>query len=279
MHDSSNWLQDFKSNIYSQGGEDGIIKKALDTLPTNDKWCVEFGAWDGLHLSNTRNLIENYGYNAVAIEGNSERYNILKKNYEENKQVIGINAFVGFSESDGLDTILAGTSIPENFDFLSIDIDGNDYHAWKAMHRYAPKLVCIEFNPTIHTDIDFVQRPDPSINHGASLSALVRLGKEKNYELICVLPLNAIFIHRDFFDLFQISDNSPINLRIDTDHVTHIFAGYDGTVFLRGNSTMLWHGISLKESRCQQIPSFLRSYPGNYNLVQRMIFKLFRLFL
>jgi hypothetical protein len=35
------------------------------------------------------------------------------------------------------------------FDFLSIDIDGNDYHAWHAIKNYQPKILMIEFNPTI----------------------------------------------------------------------------------------------------------------------------------
>jgi hypothetical protein len=41
------------ANRYSQCGEDGILDKILDTIGEPAGWCVEFGAWDGHHLSNT----------------------------------------------------------------------------------------------------------------------------------------------------------------------------------------------------------------------------------
>ena len=51
----------YKKNIYSQFGEDGIIEEILKRLKNKiNKTCVEFGAWDGIHLSNTYNLIKNH---------------------------------------------------------------------------------------------------------------------------------------------------------------------------------------------------------------------------
>ena len=46
----------FASNVYSTQGEDGLIDVVFRVLPPKNKWCVEFGAWDGFHLSNTANL-------------------------------------------------------------------------------------------------------------------------------------------------------------------------------------------------------------------------------
>ena len=50
-------LKDYKYNLYSQNGEDGVIEeinKRLDLDTKSDsRWCVEFGAWDGIYLSNT----------------------------------------------------------------------------------------------------------------------------------------------------------------------------------------------------------------------------------
>ena len=90
-----------------------------------------------------------------------------------------LNAFVGFTAADGLDAILARTPIPADFDVLSIDIDGNDYHVWNAVARYKPRVVVIEYNPTIPAAVDFVQPADMSINQGASITAQARLGKQK----------------------------------------------------------------------------------------------------
>ncbi len=276
MDRTNAWLDEFRSDVYSQGGEDGVIRKVLDTLPLKDKWCVEFGAWDGRYLSNTANLIENHGYNAVLIEGSREKFVDLKNNYSRNPRVVPMNRFVGFGEHDNLDGILEKTAIPRDFDFLSIDIDGNDYHVWKAMSRYAPKLVCIEFNPTIPTEVRFVQPADPLVNQGAGLLPLVELGKSKGYELISVSQINAFFVLSDYFPLFRIEDNSPHVLRTSIENVAHVFFGYDGTVFLRGNPKSPWHDMAIRESRIQILPRCLRKYPHNYNIVEKRVFQAYR---
>ena len=81
MDKTSLWLAEHQRNVYSQTGEDGIIEKILETLPENDKWCVEFGAWDGLHLTNTRYLVESKGYSAVFIEADKNKFLDLQRNY------------------------------------------------------------------------------------------------------------------------------------------------------------------------------------------------------
>jgi hypothetical protein len=94
------WLNQFESNVTSQYGEDGIITKIFEVIPEKNKWCVEFGAWDGKLYSNTYNLINQQGYSAVLIEANPKRYQDLIKTYRDNKKVIPLNAFVGFEKSN-----------------------------------------------------------------------------------------------------------------------------------------------------------------------------------
>ncbi len=277
MNRASTWLLEHQRNVYSQSGEDGIIEKILEILPDNDKWCVEFGAWDGLHVSNTRNLIESKGYSSVLIEADKNRFRKLQQNYSQRDDVMTINQFVGFTEEENLDQILSTTCIPFDFDLLSIDIDGNDYHVWKATLTYRPKVVVIEFNPTIPTQVRFVQPADPSVNQGASLLSLVELSKEKGYELVSVLPFNAFFIRREYYQRFQIESNAPEVLRTNLDAVTYLFSGYDGTIFLHGCCKLPWHRIALNESRVQHIPRFLRTYPGNYTRAQKLTFSLYKL--
>ncbi len=276
MEKEPSWLIDFRKNIYSQTGEDGVIEKILQILPENDRWCVEFGAWDGILFSNTRNLIENAGYSAILIEGSKTKYAELQKNYHSQTNVITINTFVGFTKDDGLDTILAKTPIPFNFDFLSIDVDGNDFHIWKAMSKYHPKLICIEFNPTIPTDVRFVQRAETSLNQGSGLLPLVELGKEKGYELVAVLPFNAFFVDSKYYPLFEIHDNKPETLRKDLSRITYLFSGYDGTIFLDGCKQLPWHDMPIRESRIQQLPKVLRKYTENYSFVEKIAWRLFR---
>lgn len=61
---SNNFYNSYSSNIYSQNGEDGIIKELLKCVNINNGWVCEFGAWDCIYLSNTFNLVEK-GFNAV----------------------------------------------------------------------------------------------------------------------------------------------------------------------------------------------------------------------
>jgi hypothetical protein len=113
-------LLEHKCDVYSQTGEAGFIEAILDVLGERDHWCVDFGAWDGQPLSNTRNLIESRNYRAVLIEGDSERLESLRAFYKGNDRIFPVNAY--------------------------------------AIRTYRPKVVCVEFNPTIPSECVVVQK-------------------------------------------------------------------------------------------------------------------------
>ncbi len=270
------WLNDFARSVTSQGGEDGIIEKILSVIKNTNKWCVEFGSWDGKKLSNTYNLIDNHGYSAILIEGDKKRFQDLLKTVGPEKNVIPINAFVGFEENDNLDKILESTPIPVDFDLLSIDIDGNDYHVWDAVKNYKPKIVVIEFSATIPSTVEFVQPRDMRITQGNSLLSITKLAKSKDYELVAATGGNAIFVDSKYFGLFGIKDNSVSAIWTDQSAITYIFCGYDGTVFLRGSCMMHWQQIPYKESRVQQLPKWARKRVGDRNILRRKLGRFYR---
>ena len=82
-------LNNFSSRkYYSQNGEDGIIEEILDRLSKHvalDGWCSEFGAWDGVYLSNTCYFIREKNYRAILIEGNVEKVQELTRNFPDEK--------------------------------------------------------------------------------------------------------------------------------------------------------------------------------------------------
>ncbi len=275
----SSWLLDHAHNVYTQSGEDGILERILETLPDTDRWCVEFGAWDGKYLCNSRNLILNKDYNAVMIEGSESKAKELVETYKEYPRVIPMNAFVGYTADNNLDTLLESTDTPLNFDFLSIDVDGNDYHIWKAMDKYRPKVVCIEYNLTIANGVRFVQEASPTVMHGSSPTSINELAKEKGYSLVCVTDLNLIFVRDEYFNLFEIQDNSLESLRQNEDFVTHLICGYDGKIILEGSKLMPWHLTQIKppyQRLMEQIPESLQSFPDNYTLMQKIRFRLYK---
>lgn len=260
----------------SQYGEDGIIAKALEVIGTRTNWCVEFGAWDGCHLSNTRNLIENYGYSAVLIEADRSRFQLLHRRYAGVARVHTINAFVGFSADNSLDALLGAIDIPTDFDLLSIDIDGNDYHIWESVQRYRPRLVVIEYNPTVPNGVEFVQRRDMRVAQGSSITSLSSLARSKSYELVAATQANAVFVDERFYARFAIEDNSVEAIRTDQSAVTYIFHGYDGTVFLSGCGNLVWHGLRYRTSKVQQLPRWLRCYPGNSSKTRKLLLLAYR---
>jgi len=92
----------YRSNIYSQNGEDGVIAEILKRLNlfSAKNWCVEFGAWDGKHLSNTFALVEQNNFNAIYIEGDERKYRDLLDTAHSYPRIIPILAYVDRQSSD-----------------------------------------------------------------------------------------------------------------------------------------------------------------------------------
>lgn len=255
---SSRWLAEHKEVIYSQWGEEGVIKKIFEVIGENNKWCVEFGAWDGYHLSNTRHLIVDHGWSSVQIEGNPKKYPELARNYSGFDRVACINSVIGFTP--GLDTIedaLASTDVPIDFDMISIDVDGVDYYIWESIVKYHPRLVVIEINPSVPNDVIFVQDRDLRISQGCSLSAVIRLGKNKGYELVFADKCNAFFVRSEYFSKFNIIDNSA--MAMFPDPRGRIWYGHDGTIY-NSIERMMWQNITVAPDALQILDKHERRF-------------------
>jgi hypothetical protein len=184
--------------------------------------------------------------------------------------------FVGWEGEGTLDKILAETPIPRNFDLLSIDIDGNDWHVWKAVEEYRPSLVIVEFNPTMPTELDYVQPADFGTQIGSSLRAFDRLARSKGYELVCVTQWNAIFVDAPLFPLFNITDNRIETMRTDTSMVTHFFSGFDGRIRLDGYRKLPWHDVLIAEDDVQVLPKSLQVFPDQMGKFKQRLTRLVR---
>lgn len=273
---STIWLNEFRFNVTSQSGEDGILEKIFELIPSRNNWCVEFGAWDGKHFSNTYNLLQNKNWKGILIEANRKKFKELTNTYRNKNSVYLINKYVDYDGKDSLDNILKDYKIPLDLDLLSIDIDGNDYHVWNSIKKYRPKVIVIEFNPTIPNDVEFVQKKDFNINHGASILSLVNLGKEKGYELICSTVSNLLFITKEYFSLLNIEDNS-IEFINPQKVAPRIFQLYDGTLVLTEKFNLVWAPkISVGEFDLQVIPKYGRFMADNSkNHIKKLIRNIF----
>jgi len=192
-------LNKYAKNVYSQNGEDGVIEEILTRLQIqhgHERWCVEFGAWDGKHLSNTFNLVEHHEWNALYIEGDPRKYvdlEITARSFPRIKAVIGI---VG-NNGESLDELLSKTGVPIQYDILSIDIDSSDLDVWVRHTTYRPTIVIIEINSGIAPG---VLQWHGDVAQGNSFSSTISVAKSKGYSLVCHTG-NLIFVKNEAVEI------------------------------------------------------------------------------
>ena len=217
-------------NIYSQFGEDGIIEKIFEIIGPKSKLCIEFGAWDGYHFSNTANLWANKGWTGILIEGDKDKAAQLTKNIYGYK-CLALCRYVGLTQGNTLEDILKKHDITESIDLLSIDIDGDEYHILSTLKNIRPRIIICEYNPTIPYWLDIYSPPGTQI--GSSISALMRIGREKGYRLIAVTDTNCFFVLEEEYSKFKIF-NTNIDDISNSKHLNYIITSYSGSYFIYG---------------------------------------------
>lgn len=178
--------------VFSQHYQDGIIERIFEVIGVKNKFYVEFGARDGVGLSNTANLRVNCGWSGILFEP------FEKANKE-------INLYRKTVTPQNVNTLFQEYNVPHEFDFLSIDVDGYDYWIWKAL-MHEPRLVQIEANLKFKPSVSQVRKYDKDNNYpeaeggGASVSALKKLGEFKGYSLVYRQRHDLFFVKRDLLN-------------------------------------------------------------------------------
>ena len=264
-------LSSCEKSVYSQYGEDGVIEFILETLVNSSvplsKIVCEFGAWDGKHLSNTRNLIDNHGYKGVLIESNAAKYESLIANSSP-EQVIALNEMV-LSEGNTLEAIFRKNSLDLKLDVLSIDIDGDDIHVLSSLNVMRPLVIVIEYNPSIPLNYEYCNPIGKS--HGSSALAIMNVAKDLGYSLIHRTPVNLILVQERHLHCFNRDERKDLLEPRDFDlDIPKVFYGYDGTLMFTSDLKLPWHSIPIHFEDVQPLPRNLRTIPTNYNRFQRI---------
>lgn len=227
-------LSDYERNVTSQFGEDGVIEEVINRIGAGNAFCVEFGAWDGKHFSNTWQLWHDKGWSAVLIEGDPEKAAQLENALVSYPKVKPYCAYVGSVGENTLDAILEKVDAPKVIDVLSIDIDGDDYHVFNAFNSFSSRVVLIEFNPTIPPHIELV--PPRGNYFGSSALSICKLAKGKGYSLAHCTTANLIFV-RDS-DFVKLGFEEPVLKAImPTRDLTYVITSFNGTSYLTRTPT------------------------------------------
>lgn len=180
-----NFYTTYGADINSQNGEDGVLAELFRRLKITKGTCCEFGAADGKYCSNTFYLIEQ-GWAGKMIEGDPGRL----KGLIDNTLPYGVSIYCGNVTPENVNDL-----IPQSLNLLSVDIDNNDYHCWKAYNGIAD-VVVIEINSSVPPGVEMIPG-----ERGSSYTSMVKLGIEKGYFLLAHKG-NCIFILNKYRELF-----------------------------------------------------------------------------
>ncbi|MEO7530570.1 MAG: hypothetical protein ABIS69_04135 [Sediminibacterium sp.] len=193
----------YEKQVFSQFGEDGIIKEIFRRIGTTNKYFVEFGVETGVETNTTYLLYQDW--KGLWIDGSEANAAVIHSLFPKAIAKKQLNVIRSFITAENIESLFAQGEVPVEFDLLSIDIDRNDYYIWQAIQHYNPRVVIIEYNsiflPGDHFVVDYDANAmwDRSSNFGASLTALEKLGESKGYKLVgsSFAGLNAFFVRDD----------------------------------------------------------------------------------
>jgi len=185
--------------VNSQNGEDGMIREIFRRIGTTNRVFLEIGVGDGTE-NNTAFLLSQ-GWTGFWIDGDAR--------FVARAREKGLNPHVGLLEAlvspDNVESLLKQLNVPAEPDLFSLDVDLNTYYIWEALTAYRPRVVVVEYNPSLPSDLDWKVRYNPdgawdgTLNFGASLKAYEQLGDKLGYKLVgCDYHgNNAFFVRAD----------------------------------------------------------------------------------
>lgn len=182
-------LEHFGFKVYSQSDEDGIIEEIFQRIGVKSKIFVDFGAERG-EENNSRYLLEK-GWTGLWIEASPDYAKYLRSFHEEAIREGRLKFIEAAVTAENINQLISSAGITGEIDFLSVDIDGNDYHVYNAISVIQPRVVCLEHNHCYPPPEEWVMPYDPhyrwtagSRYYGASIASFEKLARSKGMILV-----------------------------------------------------------------------------------------------
>lgn len=202
-------LRRYGRKVYSQNDEDGIIAYLCEALGISRGYFVEFGVgppWKGSlernGLEANCRLLRESGWPGLFMDATDypESYDVRRE------YVTALN----------VNQLMSKYGCPDSIDVYSIDVDGQDFWIWMNLIA-RPKIMIIEYNCDFEPEVSKVVPFQPNFQWdgtnytGASLAAMCKLGRSKNYSPLYANGTNVFFV-RD--DLILNQDEFPPEIRL-----------------------------------------------------------------
>jgi hypothetical protein len=202
-------LEHFGFRAYSQNDEDGIVAEIFARIGTTNRRFLEIGAGEGLE-NNTAYLLAG-GWTGGWIEGGKKEGARIQSSFAEPLHNGALRLANAFVTRENVNDLVASLGLEGEIDFLSLDIDGNDYHVFEALTAVRPRAIALEYNAAFRPPMAFIspynaeRRWGGDYNYGASLVSLTELAGRRGYTLVgCNMTgVNAFFVREEFAGHFS----------------------------------------------------------------------------
>ncbi len=189
--------------LHSAFEEDGITLAIHDAAGVDTRRFVELGC--GPSGGNAGVLAAELGWSGLMVDADEEAVAEVR-----HLNPMTVTTAARWVTAESVDEVIGEHAAGGAVDQLGIGLRGNDYWIWKAVEAADPRLVVVAFNSSLGPHLRLTIPYDPGFRRpstgaldrlyfGASLGALVALGRERGYRLVAVEPhgADAFFLRED----------------------------------------------------------------------------------
>lgn len=186
-------LENFGFKVYSKSDGDGIIAEIFRRIGTTNKTFIEFGCETGAE-NNTRLLLEQ-GWGGLWMESVSEYAGSVRWNARYALAEGRLTFLEAAVTREDVNDLFRSAGMKGEIDLLSLDIDGNDYHVFKAIRVVRPRVLVLEHNLVgcgLYSPNGFYVRDDLVRDRFKGPFTPEHLWNPLNYEMIRAYPVTSL---------------------------------------------------------------------------------------
>lgn len=190
---------------FSQADEDGITIDIVERIGIRRGVFLELGVGNG--FQNLTLVLLALGWSGTWVDACE-----LNSAFSKSDRLRFVKKWI--TSENIVELVSDGSGGVQNIDFLSIDLDGNDFWILRSLlqHGLKPSVIALEYNGRFPPGVRWVMPYNPHHRwnrtdyFGASLSAYCELLGRYGYRLVACNPatgLNAFFVEESFSEKFS----------------------------------------------------------------------------